>query len=540
MNRPMDADHPEVRQLIQPADELGIALALIGGEHGSAVLVPQDDASAIASRIAQRTDVEGVFALAAPCPAAIAEGVIVAFVLTRDFLDSDAFANVCIEEDVDVASVREAFRRFTVGSSAEAHRLLRSFELLIERTAEAIDAECAADSLADSLGTAFERADVTLTLAAAMHAPTDPGAFIAGACEELRQALQLDWAGLLFNARDTLPRLLRVTPDFAVAPGRGSREAERAATAVLAGACLDEGPSVGAFAPPFAQSAGVALIQPLEVNRVPVGALVAGRYDADLMSIDSYHLTLAESVCAFLGPFIDNLRLREQEQRAFFATLEALSSTLDAKDSYTRGHSERVAHLAVCIAEQMRLERVDLERLEIAGRLHDVGKIGVPEAVLLKPGGLTDDEFELIKRHPTIGYEILRGVPGVEPMLPAVLHHHERWDGRGYPAGLAGENIPLDARIMAVADTFDAMSSKRSYRDSLPRDVVCEEIARSRGSQLDADVVDAFLGVDLSTYDDLAARSAARDTADHASAIASDAASRDDDAEDAAETRRAA
>ena len=219
------------------------------------------------------------------------------------------------------------------------------------------------------------------------------------------------------------------------------------------------------------------------------------------MSLNSYHLSLAESVCAFLGPFMENLLLHERDRGRFFATLEALSSTLDAKDPYTRGHSERVAQLALRLGKALKVSARELEHLEIAGRLHDVGKIGVPEAVLLKPARLTDEEFDEIKRHPSIGYEILKGVPGLEHILPGVLHHHERWDGNGYPAGLHSKEIPFQARILAVADTFDAMSSKRSYRDSVPREIVLKVIDENRGTQFDPTVADAFLKLDLSWYD---------------------------------------
>ena len=125
---------------------------------------------------------------------------------------------------------------------------------------------------------------------------------------------------------------------------------------------------------------------------------------------------------------------------------------------------------AVELARAIGIEEQEVERIRIAGLVHDVGKIGVPEAVLCKTGKLTDEEYEQIKLHPRIGYNILKGIPKMEDVLDGVLYHHERWDGRGYPDRLAGENIPLYGRILAVADTFDAMSSTRSYRQAMPRD----------------------------------------------------------------------
>jgi HD-GYP domain-containing protein (c-di-GMP phosphodiesterase class II) len=137
----------------------------------------------------------------------------------------------------------------------------------------------------------------------------------------------------------------------------------------------------------------------------------------------------------------------------------------------------------------------------VAGLLHDVGKIGIPESVLGKTGKLTEAEFDVIKKHPEIGYRILTGIPSLDGILPGVLHHHERWDGHGYPHGLAGEKIPFIARVLGVCDTFDAMNSRRSYRDNLPRPHTIAELKRVAGSQFDPSLVPVFLNMDLTQYD---------------------------------------
>jgi HD-GYP domain-containing protein (c-di-GMP phosphodiesterase class II) len=161
------------------------------------------------------------------------------------------------------------------------------------------------------------------------------------------------------------------------------------------------------------------------------------------------------------------------------------------------------------MALAMGMNRVDAERVRIAGLVHDVGKIGVPESVLCKQGKLTDAEFAAIKRHPEIGFNILRDITLLEDVLPAVLHHHERFDGNGYPHRIAGEAIPLMARLLAVADTFDAMSSTRSYRAAMARGFVLAEIERCAGSQFDPKLAKLFLSIDLSEYDRIVARHAA-------------------------------
>jgi HD-GYP domain-containing protein (c-di-GMP phosphodiesterase class II) len=186
--------------------------------------------------------------------------------------------------------------------------------------------------------------------------------------------------------------------------------------------------------------------------------------------------------------------------------LQVLTSAIDAKDHYTRGHSERVGLLAGQMARLLGLPRETVEHYRISGLVHDVGKIGVPDAVLCKSGRLTDQEFAQIKCHPGIGFGILKGVPILAAVLPGVLHHHERWDGRGYPHSLAGEAISPMARVVGLADAFDAMSSHRSYREARPREAVFAELRRNAGIQFDPALVELFLTLDLVEFDLLLAR----------------------------------
>ena len=188
----------------------------------------------------------------------------------------------------------------------------------------------------------------------------------------------------------------------------------------------------------------------------------------------------------------DAASLAAQLDDANLATVEALAATVDAKDAYTRGHSGRVSSYAAAIAAALGLSEADVTRIRQAGLLHDVGKIGVPDAILLKPGGLTDEEFAVIKQHPEIGERILQGLPFLREILPAVRHHHERWDGRGYPDGLAGAAIPPDAAILAVADSLDAMTSSRTYRVALSVSEAIRRVREGAGAQYDPRVVVAF------------------------------------------------
>ena len=182
-------------------------------------------------------------------------------------------------------------------------------------------------------------------------------------------------------------------------------------------------------------------------------------------------------------------------ENAYLELVETLRLAVEAKDTYTRGHSDRVSAYSVLIGEKLGLSDEEIKTLKIGGLFHDIGKIGIPDSILLKESKLTDDEYSQIKNHPAIGAHILSSVTYFKDIIPIVKHHHERYDGFGYPSKLKGEDIPYLARIAAVADSFDAMSSKRSYRDSMPLDVVIEEIKRCKGSQFDPQIADAFLEI---------------------------------------------
>lgn len=234
-----------------------------------------------------------------------------------------------------------------------------------------------------------------------------------------------------------------------------------------------------------------------------MGLLLAGDKGGSDPELSSYDMQLFEAASKFVASFLQASKLFEEQARTFVGTLRAMTAAIDAKDTYTRGHSDRVAWFSRALALQIGFSEHDAQRVHVAGLVHDVGKIGVPEAVLCKPGRLTEEEFAHIRRHPEIGHGILVGIPQMADVLPGVLHHHERYDGKGYPHGLAGEAIPLQARIIAVADTFDAMSSTRSYRSARTRDVVLAEIARSAGTQLDPRLATAATTMDLSAYDNL-------------------------------------
>jgi HD-GYP domain-containing protein (c-di-GMP phosphodiesterase class II) len=236
------------------------------------------------------------------------------------------------------------------------------------------------------------------------------------------------------------------------------------------------------------------LCVPLLANRQVLGVLNI-RTKTDGSDFTQQDLELASQLANIAAAAIENAELHDQLQSLFLSTVSALANSIDARDPYTKGHSERVTAYAVMIAEGLDLSTEELERLRYAGLLHDIGKIRIRDHILHKPGRLTDLEFTEMKKHPEYGVEIMQPVNAFKHILPAMLHHHERFDGRGYPHGLAGKDIPLTARILCVADCFDAMTSDRPYRKGMPVAEAVEELYKNRKTQFDPELVDIFLRV---------------------------------------------
>jgi HD-GYP domain-containing protein (c-di-GMP phosphodiesterase class II) len=221
----------------------------------------------------------------------------------------------------------------------------------------------------------------------------------------------------------------------------------------------------------------------------------------DKPDFDSTDAKLFNSVANGCAIFIDNGRLFRDLEELFIGSLKALTSSIDAKDPYTHGHSERVAFISRWIAERIDgeepLEREQIHKIYLTGLLHDIGKMGIDDAVLRKKGKLTEQEMNDIRKHPSIGAGILSGIKQMRDIVPGVLYHHERADGKGYPSGLTGGQIPLVGKIVGLADSFDAMTSKRTYRDAMTVEEARAEIERGLGTQFDEKVGRVFINSDL-------------------------------------------
>jgi response regulator RpfG family c-di-GMP phosphodiesterase len=238
------------------------------------------------------------------------------------------------------------------------------------------------------------------------------------------------------------------------------------------------------------------------VSALKIGACdyITKPFNFDVLLITIENAIRKKTIEKELQDYRQNLEIKVKEQtdlinQMYIRSIDALIKALEAKDFYTRGHSQRVTMYSVAIGKAMGLPGEQVDLLRQAAVLHDLGKIGVREAVLNKPGRLTEEEFKEITLHPEVAVKILEPIPYFKPLLPAILHHHERFDGKGYPGRLAGDSIPLDSRIMAIADTFDAMTSTRAYRSALSLEAANTEILRCSGTQFDPDIVPVFMAV---------------------------------------------
>ncbi|MCA9293378.1 MAG: HD-GYP domain-containing protein [Phycisphaerales bacterium] len=362
----------------------------------------------------------------------------------------------------------------------------------------------AVETFSSQLAESYEEINLLYSLGRSMNDIEHPQRFVDLACQELLKTLSYNWIGAYFTRGQGASRVLaglsviagRIPCPravFEVTVAEMIPNLEQDAVAIVQG---DEGG-------PLTMGGEHALAHLVTSGGSTVGVIIAGGKRGEDVEANAADMKLLEAAAGYTSVVIENAHLYEVQRDMFLGTLEALTAAIDAKDPYTRGHSQRVAHLSRQIALALGHGEQDAERVRICGLVHDIGKIGIPESILRATGRLTDEEFEVMKEHPAIGHHILHDIPTLDDVLPAVLYHHERFDGKGYPSGLGGEDIPMVARIVCLADAFDAMSSTRTYRKQMTRAVVLEEVARCAGAQFDPDVVSAFQTIDLARYDQM-------------------------------------
>jgi len=231
---------------------------------------------------------------------------------------------------------------------------------------------------------------------------------------------------------------------------------------------------------------------PVKVKEKVIGVLEAINKQKR-EGFDEEDLSLFTSLADQVAIALDNARLYQQLEEMFFKTAESLADAIEKRDPYTGGHTQRVTSYCLATAKYLKLKPMEMKWLRIASVLHDIGKIGIEDQILRKPERLNPEEFSVIKRHSEIGAEILQHIRQLKEIVPGVKYHHEQFDGKGYPEGLIGNAIPVIAKIVAVADTYDAMTTDRPYRNALGKEIAIEELRRCSGTQFDRGVVEAFI-----------------------------------------------
>ena len=257
---------------------------------------------------------------------------------------------------------------------------------------------------------------------------------------------------------------------------------------------LNAGDDRSSLPPAAAQDKDIhnAVVVPVVLRKNFNGVMLVANKDGDFDRDDADAII---SVGSHAAVAVEDARLRRELQRAYLGTVSALADAMEAKDAYTQGHCDQVAHLARLTAERLRLSDDDRAVVAYAALLHDIGKIGVSDGILNKPGALLPAERDLVRSHVRIGHDLIRHVPALTVVADAVLHHHEWYDGTGYPDGLQGEQIPIAARIVGVVDSYGAMVTRRSYKEAFGEDYARAELRRCAGSQFDPQIVETFLQV---------------------------------------------
>ena len=429
-------------------------------------------------------------------------GVAMACYLASDAGTHEEFIRACDRMHLDRAYLAGVVQAGVTHPADEAPYWMDMLQMLLAQSVENAVARSELASFSSSLGSTYEELSLLYRLSGAMKLSTEPAEFFRGVCRELLEVMEVESAVAAITEDFESDRPARV-----VRAGEIDISDERLQS--LAQLLLDEGLAEengrGVVVNRSSDSLRQAYPQVRNYVAVP---LVSGDLSMGLLmginkaegEFDSADLKLIHSVGVQVAGFLANNNLYDSLQELLMGVLHVLTASIDAKDQYTCGHSQRVAMISRKLAEMCQFSPQQVENIYLSGLLHDMGKIGVPETVLCKPGKLTREEFEMMKRHPVIGANILTNIRQMKVVIPGVLYHHERMDGRGYPDGLTRDEVPMEGRIVGLADSFDAMTSSRTYRYALPLGHVVAEIIRYSGTQFDPDLVDHLLTLDLPEF----------------------------------------
>jgi len=434
-------------------------------------------------------------------------GYTVAVVVATPFLASEQLSAMCQAAKADQALIRDQLAELPAVSTEDVARTAAMVGWALEDQLQLEANDEVIESVGQQLAESYEELNLLYTTIQSMSGVQHPAQFVETVCNELLATLPFTWIGA--QLAEDEGRLKKLSGRLIVAgePGQPFETLGALSKRILANmkpnTPLVLEPGSNPEHAGFAKLGTTVLIHPVGRDETVIGVLIAGEKRGADPLVSSVDMKLLGATAMNMAIFLENAALYEDLNTMFLGTLEALTASIDAKDMYTSGHSLRVAHLVQLLGKEIGLNEHTVGRMHIAGLVHDIGKIGVPEAVLTKPGKLTEEEFAWIRRHPQIGHRILKDIPQLADILPGVLYHHERFDGQGYPEGIAGDDIPFVARLISLADAFDAMSSTRTYRPTLSRSEVFQEILDCAGTQFDPELAPVFVKLDFSEFDKL-------------------------------------
>ena len=428
-------------------------------------------------------------------------GAAVACFPVRGMLEEESLARVCDRFHLDRKVVASLAGKACRHDAEQAEDLLRVLNWLLKGERDLAVARKELGTLSLNLTSTYEELSLMYRISGLMKVTQQPEQFIDNVCEELLEVMNISGAVAVIDAYGAQGK------DRAVVAGSielSDREVKRLMTVHAARQFgKDFHPIVeNQFDEKDGELADRGITSliavPLVVEDRLIGAIIGLNKCAG--EFDSIDIKLIGSIGHQAEVFLANHRLYADLQDLLMGVLHALTESIDAKDPYTSGHSRRVALVSKRLAEASGFPPEKVQQLYLGGLLHDIGKIGVPESILCKEGRLTAEEYDNVKKHPVLGAKILGGIRQLDDVLVGILYHHERPDGKGYPHGLKGDEIPYEGQIIGLADAFDAMTSDRTYRKALPLADAITEIRTHAGEQFDENLVRVFLSIDLEEF----------------------------------------
>ncbi|MCH8852272.1 MAG: HD domain-containing protein [Planctomycetes bacterium] len=410
----------------------------------------------------------------------------------------EEFARLCSQLQLDEQLMCTWFGAEPRLSPAQVGSVVALIQRSFQNAADCLTRQSEIDEVTEQLGDAYEELNLNYRVGATMRVTQQPRTYFTQLFEELAKTTPFTTLAAVLYDTDVLDpndRLI-IGGEPIIDESGVLRIAEdlRAAVKQSRNALIINRPSEY---PQLKWASGWlerAILVPIICNQARMGVVLVCNHNRDV-DFNSTDVRLLHSVVDRSAIYLENVLLYADLNKLLMGLLHALVSSIDAKDPYTCGHSNRVALISKCLAEKAGVPAQESERLYLGGLLHDVGKIGISEIILCKPGRLTPSEVVEMQKHPEIGRNILSGITQLQDILPAVLHHHEWLSGAGYPGGLAGDQIPWVAKVVGLADAFDAMTTRRKYREALPLNAAMAEIRRFAGTQFCPVLVDGLVAL---------------------------------------------